>query len=180
VIRQTTQQQRCVSMRTNQRVSAPWCSQLSWFDHLLGSSAQLTVARDAPRERCWPQSHWESGACRFINSNLIMFSVRRNASSYPFQSAVRLVTNGKNSAFTIAGRLRRQRSVRSAIRAEKKERSELARLWLTGITGLIGSHRLAGGHSGPSVASYNIFTLNHPSHHSRRYVSKSSTSRPHR
>src|SRR6476660_499649 len=83
-------------MRTNQRVSAPWCSQLSWFDHLLGSSAQLTIARDAPRERCWPQSHWESGACRFINSNLIMFSVRRNASSYPFQSAVRLVTNGKN------------------------------------------------------------------------------------
>jgi len=86
----------------------------------------------------------------------------------------------EKSAFTIAGRLRRQRSVRSAIRAEKKERSELARLWLTGITGLIGSHRLAGGHSGPSVASYNIFTLNHPSHHSRRYVSKSSTSRPHR
>jgi hypothetical protein len=34
-------------MRANQRVSALWCSQLRWFDHLLGPSAQFTVARDA-------------------------------------------------------------------------------------------------------------------------------------
>jgi len=59
----------------------------------------------------------------------------------------------EKSAFTDRWRLSRPAmlELRSAIRAEKKERSELARLWLTGITGLIGSHRLAGGHSGPSV-----------------------------
>jgi hypothetical protein len=34
-------------MRTDQRVSASWCSQLSWFDHLLAPARNLPL-RETP------------------------------------------------------------------------------------------------------------------------------------